>query len=123
MDAIVYFNPLGAEAIQQVVHKLLIELENQLLTKSVEIDFDPEVRDWLAAKGYDRDMGARPMARLIQDEIKKPLANEILFGQLENGGHVQIQISGKTAADQKPKFKFKPSKPKVPETVSVEEQG
>ena len=92
LDAIVYFNPLDPVTIGQVVGKQLIELESQLLAKTVEIEFDSAVREWLAQKGYDRQMGARPMARLIQDKIKRPLADEILFGRLENGGQVSVSV-------------------------------
>ncbi len=92
LDAIVYFNPLSPMTVAQVVGKQLMELESQLLAKHVEIDIDSEVREWLANKGYDRQMGARPMARLIQERIKKPLAEEILFGRLEDGGKVKVTI-------------------------------
>jgi ATP-dependent Clp protease ATP-binding subunit ClpA len=90
LDAIVFFNPLDPVTVAQVVGKQIMELETQLLAKGVEVEFDPEVREWLAQKGYDRALGARPMNRLIQDQIKKPLANEILFGRLESGGHVRV---------------------------------
>jgi ATP-dependent Clp protease ATP-binding subunit ClpA len=92
LDSIVYFNPLDPVTVGQVVGKQVLELESQLLAKKVEIDIGMEVRDWLAQKGYDRTMGARPLARLIQDQIKKPLAEEILFGKLENGGRVEVVI-------------------------------
>lgn len=93
LDAIVYFNPLDLVTVAQVVGKQLIELESQLLAKGVELEVDENVRDWLANKGYDRRMGARPMARLIQDQIKKPLAEEILFGRLEQGGKVRVHLA------------------------------
>jgi ATP-dependent Clp protease ATP-binding subunit ClpA len=92
LDAIVYFNPLDPATVAQVVGKSLLELESQLLAKQVEIEVGEDVRSWLSKKGYDRLMGARPMARLIQDKIKKPLSEEILFGRLENGGHVKLSI-------------------------------
>jgi ATP-dependent Clp protease ATP-binding subunit ClpA len=107
LDAIVYFNPLDPVTIGQVVGKQLMELENQLLTKKVEVEVSAEVREWLAQKGYDRLMGARPMARLIQDQIKKPLANEILFGKLENGGKVKVVMK-----DGAPAFEFAGSRSK-----------
>lgn len=94
LDAIVYFNPLDPMAVAQIVGKQLIELESQLLAKNVEIDVDADVREWLARRGYDRQMGARPMARLIQDKIKRILADEILFGRLENGGRVHVSLTG-----------------------------
>jgi ATP-dependent Clp protease ATP-binding subunit ClpA len=76
----------------QVVGKQLVELESQLLAKHVELEVAADAREWLAHKGYDRRMGARPMARLIQDKIKKPLAEEILFGKLEQGGEVRVFV-------------------------------
>jgi len=102
LDAIVQFNPLSPITIAQVVGKQLLELENQLLAKQVELEVDEDVRAWLGEKGYDRRMGARPMARLIQDALKKPLANEILFGKLEHGGRVKA-----TLKDGKVEFEFK----------------
>ena len=102
LDAIVYFNALDSMTVGQVVGKQLIELESQLLAKGVEVDFAPEVREWLAQKGYDRALGARPLARLIQDRIKKPMAEEILFGRLEGGGSVRVTMKG-----EEPQFEFK----------------
>jgi ATP-dependent Clp protease ATP-binding subunit ClpA len=90
LDSVVYFNPLDPSTVVQVVAKHLMELESQLLSKGVDIEFTAELKDWLAQKGYDRLMGARPLARLIQDRIKKPLSEEILFGKLENGGKVKM---------------------------------
>jgi ATP-dependent Clp protease ATP-binding subunit ClpA len=92
LDSIVFFHSLDPMVVAQVVGKQLLELESLLLAKNVEIEFCPEVRDWLAEKGYDKTMGARPLARLIQDKIKRPLAEEILFGKLENGGHVRVVL-------------------------------
>ncbi|MBY0470577.1 ATP-dependent Clp protease ATP-binding subunit ClpA [bacterium] len=108
LDAIVYFDALDPVTIGQVVGKQILELESQLLSKGVEIELDAEVREWLAQKGYDRQMGARPMARLIQDSLKKPLANEILFGKLENGGKVKVTIK-----DGELKFKYSVEKAKA----------
>jgi len=99
LDSIVFFNPLDPKVMDQVVHKQLVELESQLLAKGVEVEFENDVREWLAVKGYDKRMGARPLARVIQDELKKPLAEEILFGRLENGGTVRVLLK-----DQKPYF-------------------
>ena len=93
LDSIVYFNPLDPATVKQVVSKQLIELESQLLSKKVDVEFSSELRDWLSEKGYDRQMGARPLARLLQDRIKKPLSEEILFGKLEGGGKVKIGLS------------------------------
>ena len=92
LDAIVYFHPLNPVTVSQVVSKHLMELESQLLAKKVDVEFAPEVRDWLSEHGYDRWMGARPLARLIQDRVKKPLSEEILFGRLEHGGKVRVYL-------------------------------
>jgi len=79
--------------IERVVDKLIVEVEAQLEKKGVSILLDDEARRWLAEKGYDPKMGARPMARLIQDQIKRPLAEELLFGKLTVGGTVKIGVS------------------------------
>jgi len=92
LDAIVQFNVLDERTVQQVVDKFLVELESQLDTKHVSIDVDEAARAWLAEHGHDPLMGARPMSRLIQDKIKRPLAEELLFGTLEHGGHVDITV-------------------------------
>lgn len=90
LDAIIEFDPLTPEIITHVVDKFLVELETQLDARKVTMEVDDSARSWLAKHGYDKIMGARPMARLIQDRIKRPLAEQLLFGQLEHGGHVVI---------------------------------
>jgi ATP-dependent Clp protease ATP-binding subunit ClpA len=90
LDTIVQFQSLTTETISEVVNKFILELEAQLADKNVTIEVDEAARQWLAKHGYDPLMGARPMARLIQDKIKKQLAEELLFGKLEKGGHVQV---------------------------------
>ncbi|MGQ9658502.1 MAG: ATP-dependent Clp protease ATP-binding subunit ClpA [Thermochromatium sp.] len=92
LDAIVQFKPLSEETILHVVDKFIFELEQQLEEKRVALTVDQETRRWLANTGYDPQMGARPMARVIQQHIKKPLANELLFGDLVGGGSVRIFI-------------------------------
>ncbi len=92
LDSIVWFNHLSPEIIEQVVDKFICELQAQLDRKQVSLELDHEATLWLAAKGYDKTMGARPMARVIQEHLKKPLANEILFGQLAQGGSVQVTV-------------------------------
>tara|TARA_B100000035_G_scaffold315452_1_gene336379 strand:+ start:13011 stop:15266 length:2256 start_codon:yes stop_codon:yes gene_type:complete len=92
LDALVSFAPLDNEIILKVVDKFLIQLENQLHDKKVDATFTSELKDFLAKKGFDPQMGARPMARLIQDTIRKALADELLFGNLLNGGEVEIGI-------------------------------
>ena len=93
LDTIVQFKPLAADTILNVVDKFLVELQAQLDERRVVLDVRPEARAWLAEHGYDITMGARPMARLIQDQVKKPLAEKLLFGELaEQGGTVQVDV-------------------------------
>ena len=92
LDAIITFNKLEARNIELVVSKFLMELENQLLEKKVELEVSDEAKLWLALKGYDSKLGARPISRLINEKIKKPLAHEILFGRLEGGGKVTVEV-------------------------------
>ena len=92
LDAIIPFNPLGAEVVDRVVDKFIMELETQLDDRDVSIDLSDEARRHIGHKGYDPVMGARPLARVIQEDIKKPLAEEILFGHLKDGGTVHIDV-------------------------------
>lgn len=93
LDAVVQFAPLPPEVVVTVVDKFLVELQQQLEDKHVHLDVDDEAREWLVERGYDRTMGARPMARVIQEHIKKPLAELVLFGGLaEQGGTVRIRV-------------------------------
>ncbi len=92
LDAVIQFAALDAGTIERVVDKLLIEVEAQLEAKGVVISFDEAARHWVAQKGYDPKMGARPMVRLIREHIKRPLAEELLFGKLESGGQVRISV-------------------------------
>ena len=92
LDAVLQFQPLGFEHILRVVDKFLIELEMLLQEKHVSLSATPTARDWLAQHGFDPLMGARPMARVIQDRIKRPLADELLFGKLIDGGKVSIDV-------------------------------
>jgi ATP-dependent Clp protease ATP-binding subunit ClpA len=92
LDAVVQFQALGFEHILRVVDKFLIELEMQLHDKHVTLSSTPAARDWLAQHGFDPLMGARPMARVIQEKIKRPLADELLFGTLVGGGRVSIDV-------------------------------
>jgi ATP-dependent Clp protease ATP-binding subunit ClpA len=92
LDAVVQFQALGMEHILRVVDKFLIELETQLHEKDVTLSATPAARDWLAQHGFDPLMGARPMARVIQDKVKRPLADELLFGKLAGGGRVSIDV-------------------------------
>lgn len=92
LDNIVWFNHLGDEVIQQVVDKFIVELQVQLDEKGVSLEITKDAKKWMANKGYDKAMGARPMARLIQEHLKKPLANELLFGELTQGGVAKVAV-------------------------------
>jgi len=94
LDAVVEFQGLDRETIGHVVDKFIIELESQLDAKNVTVEVSSEAREWLAENGFDPAMGARPMARVITEHIKKPLAEELLFGELASGGHVRITLRG-----------------------------
>ncbi len=107
LDAIVPFAYLGRETVGRVVDKFILQLELQLTEQNVHIQFDKGARDWLADKGYDKLYGARPMGRLIQDKIKQPLAEELLFGKLSEGGEVHVSVK-----DGKPAFELTPAPPK-----------
>ena len=92
LDSIIQFGSLDAQSIKRVVDKLVVELEVKLGNNNVTLELDDAAREWIAARGYDAKMGARPMARIIQEQIKRPLAEELLFGSLSEGGHVRIQV-------------------------------
>jgi ATP-dependent Clp protease ATP-binding subunit ClpA len=92
LDAVIQFNGLDERTIERVVEKLLVEFEAQLEAKRVVVHMDDAARSWVAHKGYDPKMGARPMARVIQEHIKRPLAEELLFGKLVDGGQVRISV-------------------------------
>ncbi|KPM21286.1 Clp protease ClpX [Citromicrobium sp. RCC1885] len=108
LDAIVPFGYLGKDTIARVVDKFIIQLELQLAEQNVDIQFDDAAKKWLGDKGYDRLYGARPMGRLIQEKIKQPLAEELLFGKLADGGEVNVTIK-----DGKPHFELTPAPPKA----------
>ena len=113
LDAIVPFGYLGKDTIARVVDKFIIQLELQLAEQNVDIQFDDAAKKWLGDKGYDRLYGARPMGRLIQEKIKQPLAEELLFGKLSAGG--EVHVSTKTGEDDKPELAFEltPAPPKL----------
>ncbi len=102
LDSTIHFTTLDRSTILHVVDKFIMELEIQLQEKGVELEVSKSVRKWLAGRGYDPMMGARPMARLIQEKIKKPLAEEILFGKLARGGKVRVSLK-----DSVPRFSFR----------------
>ena len=94
LDAIIQFNPLSFDVIMQVVDKFIMELENQLADRNVQLEIEPPAREWLAKHGFDPAMGARPMKRVIQEQIKRPLADALLFGQLgEQGGTLTVELA------------------------------
>ena len=92
LDAIIQFAALDHVSIKRVVDKLIVELESKLDTNNVTLELDDAAREWIATRGYDPKMGARPMSRIIQEHVKRPLAEELLFGSLEGGGHVRITV-------------------------------
>ncbi len=102
LDARISFDPLSPDTMTRVVDKFIAELGLQLLDRDVTIELSGAAKTYLAEKGYDKQNGARPLARLIQDEVKKPLGDELLFGALENGGHVSVDV-----ADSKLSFSFR----------------
>ncbi len=119
LDATISFAPLSPETIGRVVDKFVLQLEEQLADRNVTIELDPDARAWLAEKGYDPLFGARPLARVIQEHIKKPLAEELLFGRLAKGGIVRVT---KKREDDVLAFSFEegpaaPAEPKEPALV------
>jgi ATP-dependent Clp protease ATP-binding subunit ClpA len=102
LDGVVHFKALDRPIILSVVDKFIFEMEKVLGEKGISVSFTQEARNWVAKNGYDARYGARPIQRLIQEKIKRPLVDEVLFGQLEKGGHVEVSI-GK---DDKVKFRF-----------------
>jgi ATP-dependent Clp protease ATP-binding subunit ClpA len=108
LDAIVPFSYLPPAVVARVVDKFILQLELQLADRNVHIELDDEARKWLVDKGYDKLYGARPMGRLVQEKIKQPLAEELLFGKLVNGGEVKVRIK-----DNAPSFEIVPAAPKV----------
>jgi ATP-dependent Clp protease ATP-binding subunit ClpA len=90
LDGIVAFAPLNPQVMHNIVDKFLAELEVQLAERKVKLSVSSQAKDWLATKGYDKQMGARPLARVIQEQLKKPVADELLFGKLKNGGKLEV---------------------------------
>ncbi len=108
LDAVVPFAYLGTEVIARVVDKFVLQLELQLADQNVHIQFDGDAREWLGKRGYDKLYGARPMARLIQEKVKQPLAEELLFGKLRHGGEVHVSVKDDALA-----FELTPAPPKL----------
>jgi ATP-dependent Clp protease ATP-binding subunit ClpA len=109
LDAIVTFGPLSPSVMETIVEKFILQLEAQLAERRVEIALEPAARAWLAEKGYDPVYGARPLARVIQTEVRDRLTDEILFGRLEGGGTVTIGLK-----DGGLDFRFEAAAPKAP---------
>ena len=118
LDAIIPFAGLSPEIIGKVVDKFVMQLEGQLSDRNVTIELSQAARDWLAKRGYDSRMGARPLGRVIQQEIKKPLADHLLFGDLVTGGHVKVDV-----AEGNLTFVITPSKHPPKKDVEDEEDG
>ena len=108
LDAVVPFAYLPPAVVSRVVDKFILQLELQLADRNVHIELDDEARKWLTDRGYDKLYGARPMARLVQEKIKQPLAEELLFGKLVDGGEVKVRIK-----DNQPVFEIAPAPPKA----------
>ena len=115
LDAIVPFAYLPPEVVARVVDKFVLQLELQLADRNVHIQLDDAARDWLTSKGYDKLYGARPMGRLIQEKIKQPLAEELLFGKLVHGGEVKVKLKDGEAGPEL-SFEISPAPPKAPRT-------
>ena len=114
LDAIIPFSALAPETIDKVVDKFILQLEGQLADRNVTIELSPEARTWVGKKGYDPQYGARPLSRVIQDQLKKPLAEELLFGDLQKGGVVMVSLD---AENDKLRFTYQAA-PDVPSVSS-----
>ena len=122
LDAVIAFAGLPPEVITKVVEKFIFQLEAQLADRGVMIELSEAAAKWIGEKGYDEKFGARPLARVIQEHIKKPLADELLFGKLENGGTVKVLVEGK-GEDSKLAFEFIPADPsKKPKSKEEDER-
>jgi ATP-dependent Clp protease ATP-binding subunit ClpA len=122
LDSIIAFGNLPIEVVRQVVEKFVLQLEAQLADRNVTIELSDEARDWLAERGYDPMMGARPLARLIQETIKTPLAEEVLFGQLKGGGAVRVVVEAKEGGEPGLGFEF-PAGPVTPKPEKIDRKA
>jgi len=118
LDSIIAFGNLPIEVVRHVVEKFVLQLEAQLADRNITIELTPEATDWLAERGYDPQMGARPLARLIQETIKTPLAEEVLFGKLKGGGAVRVVLGAKEGGETGLVFEF-PDGPVTPKPESI----
>ena len=117
LDAIISFAPLPREVVRRVVEKFVLQLEGQLAERGVTINLTPEAADWLAEHGYDERMGARPLGRVIQEYVKKPLAEQVLFGELVNGGTVTVAVVGE-GSEAKLELIAVPPRPAKPKALA-----
>jgi ATP-dependent Clp protease ATP-binding subunit ClpA len=116
LDAIISFGPLPPAVVRRVVEKFVLQLEGQLAERGVTIELTPEAAEWLAIRGYDERMGARPLGRVIQEHVKKPLADQVLFGELVNGGSVTVAVVG-VGPDAKLELIAVPPRPARPKAI------
>jgi len=116
LDAIISFGPLPPAVVRRVVEKFVLQLEGQLAERGVTIELTPEAAEWLAIRGYDERMGARPLGRVIQEHVKKPLADQVLFGELQNGGSVTVAVVG-VGPDSKLELIAIPPRPARPKAI------
>ncbi len=116
LDAIISFGPLPPAVVRRVVEKFVLQLESQLAERGVTIELTPEAAEWLAVRGYDERMGARPLGRVIQEYVKKPLADQVLFGELQNGGSVTVAVVG-VGPDAKLELVAVPPRPARPKAI------
>ncbi len=117
LDAIISFGPLPPQVVRRVVEKFVLQLEGQLAERGVTIELTPEAAEWLALRGYDEKMGARPLGRVIQEHVKKPLADQVLFGELQNGGSVTVAVVG-VGPDAKLELIAVPPRPARPKAIA-----
>jgi ATP-dependent Clp protease ATP-binding subunit ClpA len=116
LDAIISFGPLPPAVVRRVVEKFVLQLEGQLAERGVTIELTPEAAEWLAIRGYDERMGARPLGRVSQEHVKKPLADQVLFGELQNGGSVTVAVVG-VGPDAKLELIAVPPRPARPKAI------
>ncbi|MDB5541668.1 MAG: clpA, partial [Devosia sp.] len=116
LDAIISFSPLAPQVVRRVVEKFVLQLEGQLAERGVTIELTLEAAEWLAVRGYDEKMGARPLGRVIQEHVKKPLADQVLFGELQNGGSVTVAVVG-VGPDAKLELIAVPPRPARPKAI------
>jgi ATP-dependent Clp protease ATP-binding subunit ClpA len=122
LDATISFGPLPPAVVRQVVEKFVLQLEGQLAERGVTIELTPEAAEWLAIRGYDERMGARPLGRVIQEHVKKPLAEQVLFGELVNGGSVTVAVVG-VGPDAKLELIAAPPRPARPKAIPAPKTG